>query len=335
MKNFFLLTFLLVCWATTAFAQRTVTGTVTGADSEPIVGASVVITGTTLGTITDVDGNFSLSVPEEYSSLTISSVGYRRQDVAISGTTVTATLEEDIANLDEVVITALGIPREEKSLPFSTQQVNMDNVGIVRTDNFVNNLQGKVAGVQISTNSNMGGSSRILIRGASSIVGENQPLFVVDGVPMDNRNFNSLDQQRGGAGFDYGNALADINPDDIELVNILKGAPAAALYGSRANNGVVIITTKKARILQGGRRAIGVSVNSGVSWEMVSLFPEYQNEYGGGYGSELTPEEGVGNLPSYDIDESWVQNLIPTCRIARGTASTSGIPKTSECRNLG
>ena len=160
---------------------------------------------------------------------------------------VNITLEPNIQQLNQVVVTALGVPREQKSLGYATQQVQGEDISLAKEGNFINSLQGRVAGVQISGSSNIGGSSRILLRGVRSISYENQPLFVVDGVPVNNGNFTTTDQVRGALGYDYGNAAQDINPDDIETINVLKGSSASALYGAQGANGVIIITTKKGK----------------------------------------------------------------------------------------
>lgn len=319
MKHFYLLVTLLFAVVLGANAQvranigRTVTGTVTDkVTGESLVGVTVSIIGTTIGgTVTDIDGKYSLTIATkmESPSLRFSYVGYKNETVAVgSSNVVDVQLSEDALELDQVVVTALGISREQKALSYATQQVNTETMAKNRTDNFVNNLQGKVAGVQIFTGSNMGGSSRILIRGINSISGENQPLFVIDGIPMDNSNFNTSGQTQGGGGYDYGNAIGDLNPDDIESVNILKGANATALYGSRASNGAVIVTTKRGT----KRKGIGVSVNSGIALEQISLFPDYQKSYGGGIANPDDPsgfypiEELNGQLtPDYGTDESW------------------------------
>jgi len=313
MKKSYLLTLLMVllCWSTTtAFAQRMITGTVTDGN-EPLVGAAVKPVGGTGGSVTDIDGNYSIKVGNDVKSLTFSYTGYTTQTVQLGTSSVLdVTLQEDSQTLGEVVVTALGISREQKSLPYASQQVNVENASKVRTDNFVNNLQGKVAGAQVYSGSNMGGSSRIIIRGIGSLTGDNQPLFVVDGVILGNQNFNTADQARGGGGFDYGNGIGDLNPDDVASVNILKGGAATALYGQRAANGAVIITTKKGT----SRKGVGIQVNSGISWENVSLFPDYQNTYGGGTingddpsGTGFTTVDELGGqlVPDYGTDESW------------------------------
>lgn len=287
-----------------AFAQKTVTGTVTDADSDPLIGATVLVKGTSSGTVTDIDGSFSVNVPDGSNMLVVSYTGYNTMEVAITDGKMMITMTEGVA-LEEVVVTALGISRDKRSLGYSTQQVGGEELTRTKTGNFVNNLSGKVSGVQIKTNNNFGGSTNVVIRGNSSLTGNNQALFVIDGVPIDNGNRNSASQQRGSTGYDYGNAASDINPDDIESVNVLKGAAATALYGSRAANGVVIITTKKGKKGKG----LGVSVSSSITSGTIdkTTFIEYQNEYGAGYG----PYYGsTGYFEDIDIDGDGTLDLV-------------------------
>ncbi len=266
------------------FAQKTITGTVTSADDgSTLPGVSVVVKGTTIATVTDVDGKYVLkNVPNDATTLVFSLVGMQTQEVPISGDVVDCSLQPAQVQVGEVVVTALGISREKKSLGYAVQEVSGDEVSEVKSQNFISQLSGKVAGVQIQTNTNFGGSVNVLVRGASSITGNNQALFVIDGVPIDNTIYNDSYQKVGGRGYDYGNGAADINPDDIESISVLKGAAATALYGSRAANGVILITTKK-----GSKgKALGINVGfSGMFGKIdKSTFPTYQKEYGAGYG---------------------------------------------------
>ncbi|MBU4537401.1 MAG: SusC/RagA family TonB-linked outer membrane protein [Weeksellaceae bacterium] len=205
-------------------------------------------------------------------------------------------------DIEGVVVTALGIKREKKSLGYATQEISGETISDAGQNNAVSALSGNVAGVQVTAPSTLGGSTRITMRGISSITGENRPLIIVDGVPLDNSNINSTDTQRGAGGLDYGDASFDLNPDDIENVTVLKGGPAAALYGSRAANGVIIYTTKSAKK---GRTTI--DFNSGISFEEVSIMPNLQNQYGGGSGDfeKVTIEGKEYNVPFYAYDESW------------------------------
>ncbi len=236
----------------------------------------------------------------------ISYIGMQTQEVAIKPT-LKVVLKSDAKALDEVVVTAMGISREKKSLGYSVSEVKGDEMLKSRggVNNPINALQGKVAGLQISGGSgSMGGSSKILIRGVSSVAGNNQPLFIVDGVPIEGTDYNSADTQRGAGGYDYGNLVQDINPDDIESISVLKGPNASALYGSRATNGVIMITTKKGKKGQG----YGVSFNSSVGFEVVNKLPKMQKLYGGGGASNFEQVAINGttyNYPDYATDESW------------------------------
>ena len=272
-----------------ASAQRTITGKVTSSDDGAgIPGATVMVKGTAVGTITDVDGKYSLSVPKDKDVLLFSYVGMVSQELKLGADNVAnVVLAASVRELEGVVVTALGIPREKKSLGYATQEVNGSDLNKVKTDNFVNSLSGRVAGVQVRTTTNMGGSTNVTLRGTKSLTGDNQAMFVIDGVPVNNSVTNSVSQQQAGQGYDYGNDASDINPDDIETINVLKGSAATALYGSRAANGVIMITTKKgAGSTASGKKSVGVTLNSGVTVGFVdkSTFPEYQQQYGGGYG---------------------------------------------------
>ncbi len=310
-----MLVLLIFAGVQVVLAQTTITGVVTNADdSQPIPGAAVQVKGTTVGVTTDVNGRYSLKIPANSEVLQFSFVGMTTKEVTIGNQTViNVVLETEAMNIEGVVVTALGISREKKALGYAVEEVKADELNQTRSGNLITSLSGKVSGVSItSASGNMGGSSRITIRGVKSVSGNNQPLFVVDGVPMDNSNYNSIDTQRGAGGVDYGNMANDINPDDIESVTVLKGPTAAALYGSRAANGVIVITTKKAKA---GKKGLGVEVNSSVSFEQVAVLPTYQNLYGGGY---VNTGEGTDQgfilqeingkeyrLINYDLDESW------------------------------
>lgn len=318
MRNYlFLLVLLLFAGVQVALGQTTITGVVTNADDGmPIPGAAVQVKGTTTGVTTDVNGRYSLTVPADARILQFSFVGMTTREITIGNqSTINVVLETEAMDIEGVVVTALGISREKKALGYAVEEVKADELNQTRSGNLVQSLSGKVAGVNItSASGNMGGSQRITIRGVKSVSGNNSPLFVVDGVPMDNSNYNSVDAQRGAGGIDYGNMANDINPDDIESVSVLKGPTAAALYGSRAANGVILITTKKA---VAGKKGLGVEVNSSVQFEQVAILPKYQNLYGGGfqYGDDgfdrLTITDPSNNqshtyrLVDYATDESW------------------------------
>lgn len=306
-KIAFFFSILLFMGTMASFAQtRIVTGTVTSAeDGQPVPGVSIVVQGTTLGTVTDLDGNYSLQVPQDAQTLVFSFVGMATQEVAIDNrSTINVEMQPQTFGVDEVVVTALGTTRAKKSLGYASQGVSGEEITSTNVLNPMSALSGKVAGLQIQ-GQNFAGSQNILIRGASSFSGNNQPLFVVDGIPVSNENFNTTAAQIGGGGYDYGSMINDLNPHDIASIDVLKGSAASALYGSRGQNGVIMITTKSG---QAGKRAFSVEVNSGVSFESVSILPKQQNSYGGGYGDFETvtiPGHGDYQVVYYAMDESW------------------------------
>ena len=286
---------------------KVISGTITSADdNKPIPGVQVVVEGTTVGTVTNLDGFYELTVPANAKKLVFSFVGMVPQTIEIgTQTTIDVTMATDMLNLEGVVVTALGISREKKSLGYATQEVSGEAINNVKTNNFINSLTGKIAGVQVKSTGNMGGSSSLLIRGSNSITGNNQALIVVDGIPINNDNVNNTDQLRGRSGFDYGNAGSDINPNDIESINVLKGAAATALYGSRAANGAIIITTKKGTQTYTKKKVYGVNFSSNVTTGFIdkSTFPAYQTEYGGGYGGWLYGDPPYGGFEyGYDVN---------------------------------
>src|SRR5665648_913825 len=287
-----LLAFLAFIGLQVVLAQtRNISGTVTsGDDGSSIPGASVIVKGTTLGTVTDMDGKFSLKIPATAKALMVTFVGMQSQEVPIGNqSTVNVKLTSERLAVDEVVVTALGIAREKKSLGYASQEVKADNMGAVKSNNFMNSLSGKISGVQIKKNTNMGGSTNVILRGSKSLTNSNQVLYVVDGVPINNQIGSATGQNTGGVGYDYGNAASDINPDDIESINVLKGSAATALYGSRASGGVIMIVTKKGTK---GNKGIGVTINSNIAFSSIdkSTFPTYQDQYGAGYGQYYGPD---------------------------------------------
>ena len=260
---------------------RQLTGTLRDEQGQPMPGANVVIKGSTRGTTTDAVGEFRLAVPEGNTTLTISSVGYLPKEVAV-GTgqnQLSTTLVADARQLQEVTITtALGIDRSAKTLTYSAQRVEGRQLTDVRDANFTNTLNGKVAGLVVTQGAGgPGGASRVILRGNRSIQGNNNALFVVDGVPIDNSTGSQTSNDFGG--YNSSDGASNINPDDIASISVLKGAAGSALYGSRAANGVVMITTKRGKA---GR--IDVNVNSGVAMESPMLLPKFQNDYGQGNG---------------------------------------------------
>ena len=265
-----------------ALAQRTVTGTVTdNSTGSALIGANVSVEGTDVGAGTDANGKYSISVPDGSTVLVFSYIGYSDKKVTLGTDNVLNVSLVEGFTTDDVVITALGVKREKKSLGYATQEVSGEEVSKVKDANFINSLSGKIAGVDIKRSNQMGGSSNVIVRGYKSLTGNNQALFVVDGIPISNANSNTTDQKTGRGGYDFGNAAMDINPDDIESISVLKGAAATALYGSRAANGVVLITTKKGT----KRNGLGVTVSTGVTVGTVdkSTLPTYQKQYGPGY----------------------------------------------------
>ncbi|RBP32182.1 TonB-linked SusC/RagA family outer membrane protein [Oceanihabitans sediminis] len=301
-----ILTLLLAFVVQMTFAQeKTISGTVSDENGMPLPTATVIIQGTSTGTSTDFDGNYSLNA-KSGDVLIFSYVGYANQSVTVgSSNKIDISLLPD-NTLDEVVVTALGIKREKKSLGYATQEVKGDAVSTVKSQNFVNSLSGKVAGLEIKSSGTLGGSTNVVVRGSNSISGNNQALFVIDGVPVSNQNTNTSDQVSGRGGYDYGNASSDINPDDIESINILKGAAATALYGSRGMHGAVIITTKKGNTKKG----IGVTVSSSAMFGRADkeTLPTYQDKYGAGYGAYYDSPDGYFNYE--DINGDSVMDLV-------------------------
>lgn len=270
-----------------------VSGVVTDDSGETLIGASVAEKGTTNATMTGMDGDYTLIVPAN-ATLTVTYVGFNPQEVQVNGRTkIDIIVSEDTKLLDEVVVTALGIKRDKKSLGYALQEVKGDKLTETRDNNVANALAGKVAGLQIKQSSTgIGGSSRIILRGVSSIGGNNQPLVVVDGVPIDSSTGGTEDYW-GNRSVDRGSGMADISPDDIEAVSVLKGPAAAALYGSRAGSGVIMITTKTGA----GQKGIGVSVNSNLTFETPMQLPKLQNKYGQGANNEYV-QNAIGSWGS-------------------------------------
>jgi TonB-linked SusC/RagA family outer membrane protein len=293
-----------------AWAQgRTVSGTVTdGATRQGLPGVTIIVQGQpTIGTASNADGGYSLNVPTGATKLVFSSVGYDSQEVTLgSSNTANVVMASGTTQINEVVVTALGVERTRNSLAYSATQIEGNDITVARNPNAINGLEGKVAGLSIQQSNALGGSSNVVIRGTKSISSNNQALFVVDGVPISNLNQSGSAQAAGGLGYDYGNAAADINPDDIATTTVLKGAAATALYGQRAANGVILITTKK------GRRGFGVSLNSGVTFGRVdkSTFIKYQKQYGAGYGQYYGPtnpnfnDSSTGELVAVTSDDA-------------------------------
>lgn len=270
-------------------------------DGESVIGASVIVKGTSLGTVTDVNGRFELSgFPPSATRLLISYISLMAKEVAIAPQ-VSVTLKSDTHLLDEVVVTALGISREKKALGYTAQEVKQNALVQGKDNNLLNSLSGKIAGVRITNTQGDVGSSRIVIRGETSIAGENQPLFIVDGIPVDNSQLNARSSGR-----DFKNAIADLNPEDIKTLTVLKGPNAAALYGARAAHGAIVITTKGGDKRQKG---IGITLHSSTQVSFVATLPEFQNLFGQGAGGRFSYVDGKGAGVNDGVDESWGPRL--------------------------
>lgn len=277
---------------------------VSATTKEPLPGVNVVIKGTLTGQVSDQDGNYALEVPNDATTLVFSYIGFKKQEIDIAGNSIiNVDLQEDVGAIDEVVVTALNISRDKNSLGYSVTQIKSNDLNQARENNPVNSLTGKVAGLQITKSpSGVDGSSRVILRGISSMQGNNRPLFVIDGIPMDASYGGS---SRWG-GKDEGDALSDLNPENIESVSVLKGAGAAAAYGSRGGNGVILISTKKGK----ERKGIGISFSSGMTLETPMVLPDLQNEYGqGAFG--IYPSIVDGNPPYPLKDYPWCWSYGP------------------------
>jgi TonB-linked SusC/RagA family outer membrane protein len=305
MRRLLVSTILLLLFGAGANAQAVqVSGRILDSANTPLVGASVREKGTKTGVSASSDGTFSVNV-KPGATLVVSAIGYATREVAAaSGMTVIMIPDQAAGNLNEVVVTALGVRRSRNTLPYSAQQVNGEDLSRQRSSNFINNLAGKVSGLELRQSNTLGGSTNITLRGFKSISGNNQPLFVVDGVPVDNSVPNTADQRTGRGGYDYGNIVADINPDDIESLTVLKGAASTALYGERGGNGVIMITTKK------GARGLGITFNSSITAGKYdpTTFAKYQKEYGGGYGQYY--EDSSGFFLYRDVNGDGVKDLV-------------------------
>ncbi|HET6540653.1 MAG TPA: SusC/RagA family TonB-linked outer membrane protein [Chryseolinea sp.] len=286
-------------FAGTARAEVTVNGKVTAADdNSPLPGVNVYLKGTQTGTITDGEGNYSLAVSDENGTLVFSYIGYATQEISIGGrTSINVSLQPSLESLDEVVVTALGIKREEKSLGYSVGKVDGSALTRVAQENVLNGLAGKLPGVTISSTGGAGSSVSMVIRGATSLVGDNQPLFVVDGVPIANTLNNVTEVGRDNK-VDYGNAISSLNPEDIESISVLKGPSAAALYGSRAGRGVVLITTKGAKADN-----LSVSVTSNTVFDIPYKYLDMHSKFASGI-LPFTPDNNPYPGGVLQIDES-------------------------------
>ncbi len=262
-----------------AFQQRQVTGTVTDSGGEPLAGVTVLIQGTTTGTLTDLDGKYTIAVPDDKAVIQFSFVGYATQEISVGNqSSINITLQESILQMDEVVVTALGLSRAQKTLAYAVQEVKGETFTQARLNNVASSLTGKIAGVEsLQVNAGAGASSRVIIRGNTSLNGNQQPLYIVDGMPITNINRGAATSATA-LNVDRGDGISSMNPDDIESISVLKGGAAAALYGSQAANGVILITTKKGRIQKG----IGIEITSDANIGVPSVYPNYQYVYGQG-----------------------------------------------------
>ena len=283
-----------ICLITmSAWANKTVNGKVVSAsDNEPLIGATVQAVGSSQGTATDLDGQFTVTVNDEVTQLKISCLGYKTQIVAVSSF-VTVALEEDNTTLEEVVVTAMGITRKQKSLGYAAQQVKAEDITGAHTGEAMSSLSGKVAGLQVqSTASDPGAANSVIIRGFSSINGSNQPLYVVDGVPLQSTTVTTQGHAQAAGG------ISSISPNDIESMTVLKGAAATALYGSRAANGVIIVTTKQGR--NGIGRNFSIEYNGSVQARQIAMLPKFQNGWGQGWNGAQTFIENGSWGPALD-----------------------------------
>lgn len=312
-KNLFLLLSFYFLVGQVLAQTRTITGKVTSAeDGQPLIGAAVLVKGTSIGTVTNAEGSYTIKPPDNATTLVFRLVGMKEQEIPISGNTINVTLGVDVTRLTETVVTANAIRRDKSSLGYAAPTIKAEELTQGRSTSVLNSLSGKVAGVNItSTASAPGSSSRIVLRGGSSISGNNQALMVVDGIPIDNSSvMGNSDTRTGGtdarSSVDFGNRGNDINPDDIESISILKGPAAAALYGSRASNGAIIITTKSGR--RGTKNE--VTVSSTVTFSNVLKLPTYQNQYGQGAGGEPDPRENFSWGPEFNGENTeWGQMI--------------------------
>jgi TonB-linked SusC/RagA family outer membrane protein len=275
-----------------------VSGVVTAkSDGQPLPGVSIGIKGSTAGAQTDVSGKFTINANAN-DVLRVSYLGFATQEIPVtnSSTNLQIVLVEAPNSLNEVVVTALNISKDKKTLGYSVQGLKSKDISEAKESNLVNALSGKIAGVQVTGSQGDMGSSRIVIRGETSVAGNNQPLFVIDGVIVDNSQFQGTNGSR-----DFQNAIADINPEDIESLSVLKGPNAAALYGSRAAAGVILIKTKTGKNAKG----LGITINSNTSFATLKVFPTYQNQFGQGANGQFSYVDGKGGGVNDGVDESW------------------------------
>lgn len=323
-------------------AQRIITGTVTSAeDNSPLPGVNVLVKGTTIGVITNLEGNYEIEVPAENNTLVFSFIGMKSQEVEIVGGSIDVALELDVTGLEEVVVTAMGISREKKALGYAVTDVQSEEIARSNNTNVVNSLSGKVAGVFVTSSAGTAGAASFVeIRGSSSISGNNRPLFVIDGIPVSGADGDQNDLATGsyeyGTGTNGGVAVSDrigdLNPDDIESMTILKGGAATALYGIRAGNGAIIITTKKGK----NNQRMQVNFHSSITIDQISQVPELQTKYS--QGSQLDRDFYGGDIPAYFDPDSRFYNAIswgPAIDSLRYTTDPNYVPADVYTPDLG
>ena len=316
-----LLILLLVFSAHLIYAQtKTITGKLTDQSGSPLPGVSVLLENSKTSSLSDMDGIYSIKV-ENGKTLVYSYIGFKTKQVVIGNQTeINVVLENSTLNLEEVVVTALGIKREKRALGYASQELKSEDINRVNSTNFVSNLSGKLAGVQITGSGNgVTSSSRIVIRGDKSLnINNNGPLFIVDGVPINNSIYGvggSPTTQKD-LPSDYGNGASEINPEDVESVNVLKGAAASALYGSRASNGVIVITTKSGKHSKG----MGISISNSTMMSEALRLPEIQNVYGAGFLKTYDPQSDSNFGPKLNTGLSIIQNGSPGYSVGQGVA---------------
>ncbi len=328
--------------------SKSVTGTVTSLfDGSKIQGVKVVLKGSSEGTYTNADGFYSLHITNDTGTIVYSLIGMQTIEVDYgSSSIVNVAMEKQGLGIDETVITALNISRKKNSLGFAVQKLQGDEINAMKNENFITSLSGKIAGAQIKNTSNLWGSADVIMRGRSLMMGDNQVLYVVDGIVIDNASLNNSEQLIGRHGYDYGNIISDINPNDIESINVLKGAAASVLYGSRGANGVILINTKNgSHELKSGEN-IGVTLSSNITFGTIdkSTFPKYQKEYGAGFGYYYSGEDDgsehpgleyyadvngdgiVDYTPPYDVDGSRGEKFDPNLLVYQFDAAEPSSP---------
>ncbi len=308
-----------ISWA--GYAQRIVTGTVTSKDEGALPGVNVLLKGSRTGVATDGTGGYKVSIPDDNAVLVFSFIGYGTQEITVgSRSTINIELLPDVKALQEVVVTAFGIEKEKKALGYTVQEVKGSQIVEARSNNVVNNLAGRVAGVRVQSNGGPGSGSTVQIRGASSVSGNNQPLVVIDGVPIDQSTSNSMTSGEK----QFGGGLSEVSPDNIKDISVLKGPNAAALYGSRAANGVILITTKNGA----GTKGIGVELNSNITFERPLVKPDFQDIYGVGNGYRTWYADGWSGAITGDAIAQYRAAYGPTAPLfgTEGTDESWGAP---------